>query len=80
MCHQVFANLNIQQAQNTLTFIWSCVCVHLLDVSPIITLLLALFWSPLTIQKNIGSLAANCSIYFTSLSLTFCVNPAVLDG
>ncbi len=37
----------------TLSFIWSHVSVHLMNISSIFVLFLALFWSPPTPEKNI---------------------------
>ncbi len=37
----------------TLAFIWSRVFGHLMNVSPIFTLLLALFWSPPISERNV---------------------------
>ncbi len=41
-----------QQRQSNIQFIWSCVSGHLTNLSPVFTLLSALFWSPQTPEGN----------------------------
>ena len=67
MCYHTVANVlcTSNKHNTTLTFIWSCVSGHLMNVSPILTLLKIRF-SLQHLLRNISGYGAKCSAMFTS--------------